>query len=151
MTFKTWKPRHLLPLALIGALLILPTTALAEYGEQKVVYHVNYDEPARHKAALGNIQNHINAVGADKMDIKVVMHGPGLGLLRNAMNDADIRGGIDTLKMQGVDFNICNVTVTRGNIDITTALYDAAATDLVPSGVAEISHLQSQGYTYLRP
>jgi uncharacterized protein len=142
---------RIIPLALFAAVLALPGVVAADYGHQKVVYHVNYDDPARHKAALGNIQNHINAVGADNMDIAVVMHGPGLGLLRNANDDADIRGGVDNLKMQGVEFKICNVTVTRGNIDILNDLYDASPDDLVPSGVAEISHLQSQGYTYLRP
>ncbi|TVP83162.1 DsrE family protein [Thioalkalivibrio sp.] len=141
----------LLPLALVAAILALPGAVSAEYGHQKVVYHVNYDDPARHKAALGNIQNHINAVGADKMDIKVIMHGPGLGLLRNALTDADIQAGVDNLRLQGVDFGICNVTVTRGNIDILTDLYDSTEANLVPSGVAEISHLQTQGYTYLRP
>ena len=32
------------------------------YGKQKVVYHVNYDNPKKQAGALRNIQNHINAV-----------------------------------------------------------------------------------------
>ncbi|WP_018649014.1 MULTISPECIES: DsrE family protein [unclassified Thioalkalivibrio] len=145
------KHLHIIALALVSFLLIAPATALAEYGEQKVVYHVNYNDMDRHMAAMGNIQNHINAVGADKMDIRVVMHGPGLGLLRNAKESEDLAGRIDELKLQGVDFNICNVTVTRGNISIADELYDASEDDIVPSGVAEIAHLQQQGFVYLRP
>ncbi|WP_018174727.1 DsrE family protein [Thioalkalivibrio sp. ALJ9] len=145
------KHLHIIALALVSFLLIAPATALAEYGEQKVVYHVNYNDMDRHMAAMGNIQNHINAVGADKMDIRVVMHGPGLGLLRNAKENEDLAGRIDELKLQGVDFNICNVTVTRGNISIADELYDASEDDIVPSGVAEIAHLQQQGFVYLRP
>lgn len=76
------------------------------------------------------------------------LHDPGP---RNALTDADIQAGVDNLRLQGVDFGICNVTVTRGNIDILTDLYDSTEANLVPSGVAEISHLQTQGYTYLRP
>ncbi len=144
-------PLSILLPALLAALIALPGAVSAEYGHQKVVYHVNYDDPARHKAALGNIQNHINAVGADKMDIKVIMHGPGLGLLRNALEDADIQAGVDSLRLQGVDFGICSVTVSRGNINVLTDLYDSTEKNLVPSGVAEIAHLQSQGYVYLRP
>lgn len=144
-------PLSILLPALLAALIALPGSVSAEYGHQKVVYHVNYDDPARHKAALGNIQNHINAVGADKMDIKVIMHGPGLGLLRNALEDADIQAGVDSLRLQGVDFGICSVTVSRGNINVLTDLYDSTEKNLVPSGVAEIAHLQSQGYVYLRP
>ncbi|WP_019623595.1 DsrE family protein [Thioalkalivibrio thiocyanoxidans] len=145
------KHLHIIALALVSFLLIAPATALAEYGDQKVVYHVNYNDMDRHMAAMGNIQNHINAVGADKMDIRVVMHGPGLGLLRNAKENDDLAGRIDELKFQGVDFNICNVTVTRGNISIADELYDASEDDIVPSGVAEIAHLQQQGFVYLRP
>lgn len=39
------------------------TMALAEgrYGKQKVVYHINYDNPKAQTGALRNIQNHINA------------------------------------------------------------------------------------------
>ena len=33
------------------------------YGQQKVVYHINYDNPKKQTGALRNIQNHINAVG----------------------------------------------------------------------------------------
>ena len=40
------------------------------YGKQKVVYHINYDDPKRQKGALRNIQNHINAVGKETLDLK---------------------------------------------------------------------------------
>ena len=41
------------------------------YGKQKVVYHINYDNPKQQAGALRNIQNHINAVGAENLDLKV--------------------------------------------------------------------------------
>ena len=62
-------------------LMVGPAPSLAEEGKQKVVYHINTDDPIHQAAALRNIQNHINAVGADKLDLKVVMHGKGLALL----------------------------------------------------------------------
>ncbi|WP_018993683.1 MULTISPECIES: DsrE family protein [unclassified Thioalkalivibrio] len=146
------KKAFILPLALTAAaMLTLPGAAMADYGEQKVVYHVNYNDMDRHMAAMGNIQNHINAVGAENMEIRVVMHGPGLHLLRNAKENEDLAARIEELKMQDVDFNICNVTVTRGNVDISEELFDATEYDLVPSGVGEIGHLQTQGFVYLRP
>ena len=57
--------------------------ALADngYGKQKVVYHINYDDPKKQAGGLKNIQNHINAVGAENLDIKVVLHGHGLCVL----------------------------------------------------------------------
>ncbi len=57
------------------------TIAGEYYGKQKVVYHINYDNPKQQAGALRNIQNHINAVGAENLDLKVVLHGNGLALL----------------------------------------------------------------------
>ena len=56
-------------------------TTAESYGKQKVVYHINYDNPKAQAGALRNINNHINAVGAKKLDVKVVLHGKGLSLL----------------------------------------------------------------------
>ena len=64
--------------ALVSAIFGISISAQAGYGFQKVAYHVNYDDAKRQAGALRNIQNHINAVGAKNMDIRVVMHGKGL-------------------------------------------------------------------------
>ncbi|MCK4834711.1 MAG: hypothetical protein KAT12_08025, partial [Gammaproteobacteria bacterium] len=55
-------------------MLMMTTAAQAgdRYGKQKVVYHINYDNPKKQAGALRNIQNHINAVGAENLDLKVV-------------------------------------------------------------------------------
>ena len=73
-------------IAVFGLVLTGATKADAgdRYGKQKVVYHINYeggDGGKKYRGAMRNIQNHINAVGAENMDIKVVLHGNGLGLL----------------------------------------------------------------------
>jgi uncharacterized protein len=139
-------------MALAGLMLALPGAALAtDYGTQKVVYHINGGDPQQNIAAMRNIQNHINAVGADNMDIKVVMHGPGLNLLINAKENVDLRAGVDNLKMQNVSFQVCRNTVVGRNLDISKDLYDASEADIIPSGVAHLSYLQAQGYTYVKP
>lgn len=121
------------------------------YGKQKVVYHINYDAAKRQGGALRNIQNHINAVGAENVSVSVVMHSGGVSLLQRAREDVSVQSKVDNLKLQGVKFNVCKNTLTAKSIDYSTDLYDVAESDIVPSGVAEISHLQGQGYTYLRP
>ena len=73
----------------------------------RVVYHVNQGDPGLHVAALRNVQNHINAVGAENMDIKLVMHGGGINLLLRANENPDIQSAVDSLKLQGVDFQVC--------------------------------------------
>ena len=46
------------------AIMFLSSAAIADqasYGKQKVVYHINYDNPKAQTGALRNIQNHIAA------------------------------------------------------------------------------------------
>lgn len=137
------------------------SVANAGYGTQKVAYHVNYDIAKRQAGALRNIQNHINAVGAKNLDLRVIMHGKGLSMLLlpeeasstklpvgNATNKQ--QASIANLKKQGVTFKVCANTLKGKKIDIDQ-LYDAEKTDIVPSGVAEVVHLQAQGFSYLRP
>ncbi|WP_019594284.1 DsrE family protein [Thioalkalivibrio sp. ALM2T] len=148
------KKRFILPLALAAAALTLPGTVAADdfdYGTHKVVYHVNYDDTGRYMGAMGNIQNHINAVGAENMEIKVVMHGDGLGLLRTAKEHDDLRARVDNLKLQNVDFQVCANTLAGRNIDLHEDLYDASEDDIIPSGVAHISYLQNNGFSYSKP
>ena len=133
------------------------------YSKQKVVYHINYDNPKKQGGALKNIQNHINAVGADKLDIKVVMHGHGLSLLldpeslarlkkfKNANGDQKMTAKVDNLKSQGVDFAVCANTVRGRKVDLEGDLHNVDKKDVVPSGVAELAHLQQLGYAYIKP
>jgi len=125
-----------------------------KYGKQKVVYHINYnggEDDKAYKGALRNIQNHINAVGAENMEIKVVLHGNGLGLLQHAKDNLSLQGQVTSLKTQNVAFNVCNNTIVGRKINYETDLFEVWEDMIVPSGVAELSYLQQQGYTYIKP
>jgi uncharacterized protein len=141
---------RLIPNAVLVAALLFAAPVLAGEEKTRVVYHMNQGDPALHLMAMRNVQNHINAVGADNLEIKVVMHGPGLNLLTGAKDNADLAGAVDELKMQGVEFQVCRNTLTVRNIQLD-ALYDATEADIVDSGVAQLSILQRQGYTYIKP
>jgi len=137
--------------------------AASGYAKQKVVYHVNYDNPKKQAGALRNIQNHINAVGAENLDLKVVLHGNGLAMLLNpdslpnlpkfkhANADEQMAAKIDGLKMQGVRFQVCANTIKGREVNLENDLYDVEQGDIVPSGVAELAKLQGEGYTYIKP
>jgi intracellular sulfur oxidation DsrE/DsrF family protein len=56
-----------------------------------------------------------------------------------------------SLKGQNVGFQVCNNTLKGREISYSDDLFDVWDEDIVPSGVAELSHLQAQGYTYIRP
>lgn len=126
----------------------------ARYGKQKVVYHINYeggDAGKKYYGALRNIQNHIDAVGKDNIDVKVVMHGNGVGLLALAKDDLKLQGNVTNLKTQNVAFNVCSNTLAGRKIDKDKDLFEVYSEDIVPSGVAELSRLQAMGYTYIKP
>ena len=149
--------KRLFTFALV-ALWAVTGTAFAQsserYGTQKVVYHINYNggpDSKAYRGAMRNIQNHINAVGAENMDIKVVLHGNGLGLLMTAKGDDALQTAVSSLKGQNVSFHVCNNTLKGRKISYENDLYDTWDEDIVPSGVAELSRLQQMGYTYIKP
>ena len=153
--------RIFLKLAAVAASFAMLAVAFAgvsqaneRYGKQKVVYHINYnggEEDKAYRGALRNIQNHINAVGADNMEIKVVLHGNGVSLLKSAKSNDKLQMDVTSLKSQSVAFNVCNNTLTGRKIDYNNDLFEVFEDDIVPSGVAELSHLQQMGYTYIKP
>ena len=143
-------------LSLLAVVIIQITGVEAEerYGKQKVVYHINYNGGSDDKAyrgALRNIQNHINAVGADNLELKVVLHGNGVGLLKSAKSNQKLQMDVTNLKTQQVSFHVCNNTLAGRKIDYNNDLFEVFDDDIVPSGVAELSRLQQMGYTYIKP
>ena len=133
---------------------VLDSSAGDRYGKQKVVYHINYDggkDDKKYRGAMRNIQNHINAVGAENMEIKVVLHGNGLGMLMSAKKNEKLQGQVVSLKSQNVSVHVCNNTLKGRKISYENDLFEVFEEDIVPSGVAELSHLQQQGYTYIKP
>lgn len=144
-----------------GAAAAAPAAKESRYGKQKVVYHFNTYDDKTQLDGLRNIQNHINAVGKESIEMRVVMHGDGLSLLlppdevegtkmkQGNAND-QMQALISGLKDQGVKFDICANTLKGRNVEVG-ALYDADEADIVPSGVAELSRLQGMGYTYVKP
>ena len=79
---------------------------------------------------MRNIQNHINAVGAENLDLKVVLHGNGVALLiepdalarvpkfKFANANDNMTAKIDGLKNQGVAFNVCANTVKGRKVSV---------------------------------
>lgn len=140
--------------ALIAAVTLGACAQTGErYSQQKVVYHINYpggQDDKVYQGALRNIQNHINAVGAQNLDLKVVIHGNGIGLLQHAKQTGKLQTAVANLKAQNIKFQVCANTLTSKKLS-ADALYEVFQEDIVPSGVAELAHLQAQGYTYIKP
>lgn len=154
--------------AIVGMTALFAQQAIADahdagMAKQKVVYHINYDNPKQQAGALRNIQNHINAVGAENLDLKVVLHGNGLSLLldpdslqnlpkfKHANATDDMIAKVDGLREQGIQFQVCANTIKGRKVDLANDLYYVEEADIVPSGVAQLAVLQGQGYSYIKP
>jgi intracellular sulfur oxidation DsrE/DsrF family protein len=115
----------------------------------KVAYHVNTGLETS-AAILGNVRNHLNADPSAK--IVVVTHGAGIDFLLDGAKDSkgrEFSGMVSDLSSKGVQFRVCNNTLTSRNIDSNKVSMDAK---IVPSGVSEVSRLQAkEGYVYLKP
>ncbi|MBI3392831.1 MAG: DsrE family protein [Nitrospirae bacterium] len=142
---------------LVPAMAVLAVTvalampaAASEYGKQKVVYHFNNGDSKVIFAGLGNILNHIKAVGQENLDVVVVAHGDGLNMFHKKTTTPEIQSRIKALKMQGIKFGVCKNTLVSKKIDIKD-LEGTNEKEFVQAGVAEIAHLQQKGYVYIKP
>jgi len=151
-----------LTLATVGLFAMGLSGCASLFGEkqQKVVYHINYDDTKQLTGAMRNVQNHINAVCgkgqtaetcSKKLDLRVVMHGKGVDLLKQANSDPDMQQKVISLKKQGIAFNVCANTLKGKKINYKNDLFDVSEKDIVPSGVAELAKLQSEGFAYVKP
>jgi intracellular sulfur oxidation DsrE/DsrF family protein len=132
--------------ALLGLTLLCGTNA---FSQVKVVYHIN-EGVAQAYRAMGNIRNHLAADPTAK--ITVVTHGPGIDFLLDGATNAigeSFAGSIGDLASKGVEFKVCNNTLTTRKISKDKLVMEAS---VVPSGVSEVTLLQAKsGYVYLKP
>ena len=117
-------------------------------GPVKAVYHVNDSTNAF--ATMRNVGNHLDTDPTAK--IVVVTHAQGVDFLMNDAKDKDgnlynIR--VEALKARGVKFDVCEITLTNRKLTKSQFIPEVS---YVPSGVAEITKLQSrEGYSYVKP
>ena len=119
------------------------------YFAQQVVYHVNDLETAF--GALRNVGNHLNAVGDENIELIVVTHSSGAFALVEDSQDSKgktFKSTVAELAGRGVKFQICANTIKGKNIEKDKIDLNA---EVVPSGVAQVAHLQQQGYLYVKP
>ncbi|MEO8121878.1 MAG: DsrE family protein [Rhodoferax sp.] len=123
--------------------------SFASAQDVKAVYHITtgIDTAA---AALNNIQNHLDA--DPKARIVVVTNGPGIDFLLQDAKDSrgrEFSSSVSTLTGRGVEFRVCNNTLTVRNIAPDKLLME---TKIVPSGVSEAAKLQAkEGFVYIKP
>lgn len=135
-------------------LAILPCAGLlawmpAHAGEPiKVVYQLSEERLA--SQTMHNLANHLEA----DPGVKIVVVAISTGVRAFLFGGQDAAGRpyaewVDQLSARGVDFRICENSMTAGKLD-RSELIDGL--HFVPSGMAEIARLQArEHFVYLRP
>ncbi|QPJ61276.1 MAG: hypothetical protein G3M70_04985 [Candidatus Nitronauta litoralis] len=153
------RSQHLLfKILLMVALLTISTVANAtgnnhrtEDGKLKVLYHVDGNDLGTAKYAMALIKKHIEAEGGpDKIDIKLVVHGPALPLFKKETIDAELLKRFRTIVNKGAKPEMCQVSMKLMDAPIETLAPGFAPTEH-PVAVKRIADLQEQGYLYIKP
>jgi hypothetical protein len=113
--------------------------------KEKVVFQVNDADPAKWNLTLNNVKNVQQALGADKVDIEIVVYGPGIGMLKS---DSTVGNRVDETKATGVSVVACGSTMKGMKLTDADML---PGTKYVPAGVVELMKKQKEGYAYIRP
>ena len=134
--------------ALLVGLLMPVTAGQSEEKWDKVVFHL--DETRNARWALMLARSYLDDVPSAK--IVFVTYGPGVDfLLEDAKDHRDDPYDYAVLRLveRGVDFRVCNATLTARKINKTELLEEVK---IVPSGISEIARLQvKEGFAYLKP
>lgn len=121
----------------------------AAAAQDKVIYHFD-GGLAQATKGLRNVRNHLEV--DPKAKIVVVAHADGVDFLMNGAQDANknpYNVTVETLKAQGVKFEVCRITLRNRKLDPKQFIPEA---DFTPSGVQRITQLQQrEGYAYLKP
>lgn len=131
-----------------AAMVAAPLSGVSTAQERKthrIVFEVTSGDSQVWNAVLNNIENVRKAFGAATTDIRVVVHGQGIGLLRrtNTANGEPVAA----LAGPGVQFVACENTMERFKLEKTDLLPAAGTVD---SGVAEVVRLQEAGWSYIK-
>ena len=133
-------------LALVAACAGSPQDKVAQ---DKVVYHFSEGLPQASNG-LRNIGNHLEV--NPNARIVVVSHARGVDFLMKDAKDANgarYEDLVEQLKMRGVRFDVCEITLRNRKLGKDQFIADVS---WVPSGVAEVTRLQQrEGYAYLKP
>ena len=144
--------------ATVAALAVTPllhrTAAAAnEKKQHKLAIHVDQNDPAVMRLALGNARNafELYASMGEEIAIEIVAYSQGLHMLRDDTSPVKEEIKATRAKVPNLAFGACNNTKramekTEGK---TILLIDEAV--VVPAGVVRLIELQEQGFKYIKP
>jgi len=133
----------LLATAVFAAGAVPATAALA--ADNKVVIQVSDNDEGKWNLTLNNAMNLQTEFGKDKVDIEIVVYGPGIDMLKM---ESTVGNRVSDARASGVKILACENTMKAKKLSRDDML---SSVGYVPAGVGEIVTRQQQGWAYLRP
>ena len=121
--------------------------------EHHIVFQLTDNDPARMTMVLDNIANvsrFYNDKG-DQVEFEVVAYGPGLHMLRADTSPVKERVKSIRLSIPDVTFTACGNTVESMEKAEGRKIELLPQVAVVPAGLARLTELQEQGWSYIRP
>ena len=140
------KRRSLLAFLTFGA---AAAPALAQQkksaAKHRVIFQVSDNDPARWNLALSNARNVQADLGAQNVQIEIVVYGPGLNMLKA---ESAVAGGLAGALDTNVGLIACENTMQNNKVS-RDDMY--AGISYVQAGVTHIMKRQAEGWAYIRP
>lgn len=111
----------------------------------KVVVQVSDDSEQKWNLALNNARNLQEDLGADNVEMEIVVYGPGIGMLKG---NSPVAGRIADALKSGIKVVACENTMRAQRLKHDDMLPKIG---YVPAGVTELVKKQQEGWAYLRP
>jgi uncharacterized protein len=154
---KTMDRRSIFKMSL-AALAAVPVigrkaSAAGEKKIHKMAIHVDQNDPAVMRLALGNSRNAHDLFTAqgDLLEVEIVCYSQGLHMLRDDTSPVKDDIKQTRAKVPQITFGACNNTkraMERTENKIIPIIPEA---HVVPAGIVRLVELQEEGYTYVKP
>lgn len=129
---------------LFGAVFAKAVAAQAKPAGTRAVMQVSDNEPAKWTLALNNARNVQAEIGADNIELEIVVYGPGIGMLKL---DSPVAARIAETLAAGVKIVACENTLKTHKLNHADLLPDVG---FVHAGVVELIQKQQLGFAYIR-
>jgi uncharacterized protein len=141
--------------AMAAAPLLGRKAAAAEGNKKthKLTLHVDQNDPAVMRLALGNSRNYYDyhQEHGEEVAIEIVAYSQGLHMLRDDTSPVKDEIKATRAKVPQLAFGACNNTKRAMERTEGKPVPIIAEATIVPSGIVRLAELQEQGYSYAKP
>ena len=122
-----------------------PGAGQAQAKRNKVIFSVTDNDAGKWNLVLSNAASVQQNIGAENIDVEVVVWGPGINMLKLESVAGNQVNGLTT---KGIKIVACETTMHALKLAPQDML---ASAGYVPGGVIELMQKQQQGWAYIRP